>query len=219
MVGTAPGIEGDEAAGDEAAGDEAARTAGTEPRPSRVLRGPALLVLGLAVLIVVVGLVGAAVSSGHSGRPAVPPAPDQVALPDGTNVSLSPASSALRSLETQGQPPADVLGHLVVPAGRRPARAAAEAHAVGQYDRTAAFSTSLPADEVVDAYRLALARLGWRVTYVGPGVRHGRSGTEVLATRGSADGYEWEVGVVVSPATGNGTTPFSVEVLEVSDIT
>jgi hypothetical protein len=180
-------------------------------RPSA--RWPALIVLGIAVLIVIVGLVGVALAP----RAAPPTTVHQVTLSDGTTMSLTPATTALRSIVADGQPPSDILGHLAVPAGSRVTGTINSDQSAGQFDRTVDFATSLTGDEVVDAYKALLPRLGWQLLYSGSGVRGGTSGIEVLAKRGSSDGYYWEVGAVVSPATATGTTPFSVEVFELSD--
>ncbi len=181
-------------------------------RPSA--KWPALIVLGIAVLIVIVGLVGSAISStGKAPTSTV----HQVTLSDGTTMSLTPAATALHSLVADGQPPADIMGNLAVPTGSRVTGTVNSDQSAGQFDRTVDFATSVTGDEIVDAYKALLPKLGWQVLYVGAGVRNAKSGTEVLAKRGSSDGYYWEVGVVVSPATAAGTTPFSVEVFELSD--
>lgn len=182
-------------------------------RPSA--RWPALIVLGIAVVIVVVGLVGSAISSGNA--PAPPSKLHQVTLSDGTITALVPASTALHSIVSADQPPADILGNLAVPTGSHVTDTINSDQSAGQYDRTVDFATSLTGDEIVDAYKALLGKLGWQLLYVGAGIRNGKSGTEVLAKRGSSDGYYWEVGVVVSPATAAGTTPFSVEVFELTD--
>ena len=61
------------------------------------------------------------------------------------------------------------------------------------------------------------AAAGWKVIYQGPAPQGAAGATEVLATRGSSDGFYWEIGVVVSPTTPTGSTPYSVEVFETPD--
>jgi hypothetical protein len=180
--------------------------------------GPALIVLGIAVVIVVVGLVGSAIVTNTTGK-ASPTSIHRVTLPDGTSIPLTAGATALHAMVGQGQPPADILDNLAVPSGSRATTTLNNAQAVGQFDTTVSFATSWAGGEVVDTYKALLPKLGWQVTYDGPGLGHDNTGTEVLAKRGSADGYDWEVGVVVSPTTVAGTTPFSVEVLELSDDT
>ncbi len=213
MVGTVPGVEGETTA--PADGDEPVPP--TLPvRPA--MPGPALVVLGIAVVIVVVGLVGSAIVTNTTGK-ASPTSIHRVTLPDGTSIALTAGATALHSMVTQGQPPADILDNLAVPSGSRATTTLNNAQAAGQFDTTVSFATSRAGSEVVDTYKVLLPKLGWQVIYDGPGLGHDNAGTEVLAKRGSADGYDWEVGVVVSPTTAAGTTPFSVEVFELSDDT
>src|ERR1039458_10777716 len=79
------------------------------------LRGPALLVLGIAVFIVVVGVVGSAPTSGNPTTLSV----QRITIPGGNVVQLTPATSALHSIVGAGDPPSDILGDLAVPARRR----------------------------------------------------------------------------------------------------
>ncbi len=177
-------------------------------------RGPALIVLGIAVFIVVLGIVASALAShGPSSR-----LPASVTIAGGTVVHLTPATTPMKPIESGGQPPSDIIGNLVVPSGSPVARTLNIDQGVTQFDRTVYFTTGLPADQVVDVYRTVLPQLGWKITY--HGARTGGPGSEVLAKRGSADGFYWEAGIVVSPTTTSaGTTPFSIEVLEMSDDT
>ncbi len=176
-------------------------------------RGPALIVLGIAVGIVTIGIVASALISGNAPLLAV----RQVTLADGSTVALTPATSALHSIVGDGQPPADILGNLAVPTGSRLSGTINSDQGVSQFDRTVSFSTLLGASQVVDVYRTFLPRLGWQVLYSGSAPQKGAGSTEVLAKHGSGDGYYWEVGVVVSPTTSAGVTPFSVELYEVPD--
>jgi hypothetical protein len=175
-------------------------------------RGPALIVLGIAIFIVVLGIVGSILASrGSSTR-----LPSTVTV-DGSAVRLTPAATAMKSIVSGGQPPSDIIGNLVVPAGSPVVRTLNIDQGVTQFDRTVYFTTQLSTDQVISLYRSVLPGLGWTVTYHGP--QTNGPGTELLAKRGSGDGFYWEAGVVASPTTSAGTTPFSVEVLEMSDDT
>ncbi len=176
-------------------------------------RGPALIVLGIAVGIVTIGIVASALISGNAPVLAV----RHVTLADGSTVALTPATSALHSIVGDGEPPADILGNLAVPTGSRLSGTIDSDQGVSQFDRTVSFSSLLGASQVVDVYRTLLPRLGWQVLYNGSAPQKGAGSTEVLAKHGSGDGYYWEVGVVVSPTTSAGVTPFSVELYEVPD--
>jgi hypothetical protein len=176
------------------------------------LRGPALVVLGIAVFIVVAGVVASAVDSG--GNPTL--SVHTVAIPDGTVVHLTPATTAMKSVVGAGEPPADILGNLAVPSGSQVTHSLNSDQDQTQFDRTVYFRSGLSNDQMVDVYRTLLPRLGWDVLYVGSGAQRVQA-TEVLAKRGSGDGFYWEVGVVVSPTASTGTTSYSVELYELPD--
>ena len=177
------------------------------------VRGPALVVLGIAGFIVVAGVVGSALASGGAPTLSV----HSVAIPGGTTVQLTPAAPAMTSIVSAGEPPADIIGPLAVPRDSSVTGHVNSDQGVSQFDRTVKLRTGLSSDQVVDVYRTVLPKLGWKVIYVGSGASRLAQGTEVLAKKGSGDSFYWEVGVVVSPTTSAGSTPFSVEVFELPD--
>jgi hypothetical protein len=177
------------------------------------LRGPAFIVLGIAIVIVVAGVAASIFGTGSAPSRRI----QSITIPDGTVVRLTPASQALASIVSGGQPPPDIMDALSVPAASPVTGTVDIDQNVGQFDRTVKFRTGLASGQVVDLYRTLLPKLGWRITYTGPSRSPTEPGTEVLATRGSTDSFYWEVGVVVAPTTSTGTTPFSLEVLESAD--
>jgi hypothetical protein len=179
------------------------------------LRGPALIVLGIAVFIVVAGTVASAFDSGSTPVLSL----HSVAIPDGTVVHLTPATTAMKSIVSAGEPPADIVGNMDVPSGSPVVRTVNSDQNETQFDRTVHFTTGLSSDQVIDVYRTLLPRLGWQVIYVGSGDQRGGQGTTVLAKRASGDGFYWEVGAVVSPTTSAGITRFSLELFELPDDT
>jgi hypothetical protein len=176
-------------------------------------RGPALIVLGIAIFIVVLGVVGSALSSG--GNPTFKI--HSVTIPDGTAVALTPATTAMKAVVSAGQPPADILGNLGVPSSSRVTRTVNIDQNSGMYDRTVVFSTGLSSDQVTEVFHALLPRLGWQVIYDGSGASTEAQSTEVLAKKASGDSFYWEVGVTVSPTDGSGTTQYSVELFELDD--
>jgi hypothetical protein len=175
------------------------------------LRGPATIVLGIAAFILVGGITASILTGG--GNPVL--SLHSIRIPDGTVVQLTPATTALKPI-IGSEPPADILAALAVPVGSVSHRFVNIDQNQVQYDRTASFTTGLSSDQVVDLYRTLLPRLGWSILYQGQGTSNGVSGTEVLARRGSGDGFYWEVGAVVSPATNSGVTPFTLVLFEQS---
>lgn len=177
------------------------------------IRGPALVVLGIAVLIVVVGVVASALASGSDTTLSI----HRITIPDGTSVPLTPAATAMRSIVSAGEPPADILGNLAVPSGSAATRSVNLDQGAGQFDRTVVFRTGLSADQVADLYRTLLPRLGWTLIDAGSPAGGSTSGTVVLFKKGSGDSFYWEVGATVSPTTSTGTTTFSLELFELPD--
>ncbi len=177
------------------------------------LRGPALMVLGIAVLIVVVGVVASALVSGGDTTLAI----HKITIPDGTTVPLTPAATALKPIVSAGEPPADILGNLAVPSGSAFVRSANADQGASQFDRTVTFRTGLSADQVADLYRTLLPRLGWKDIDNGSPATGSSAGTVVLVKKGSGDSFYWEVGATVSPTTSTGTTVFSLELFELPD--
>ncbi|MHB8497437.1 MAG: hypothetical protein ACYDES_05460, partial [Acidimicrobiales bacterium] len=108
-------------------------------KPPELVRGPALVVLGIAVLIVVVGIAASIVDTG--GPPAA--VVTQVTVADRSVVQLTPATSALSSIVSDGQPPTDILANLAVPAGSSFVRMHNSDHGLSQFDRTVTFRSRL----------------------------------------------------------------------------
>jgi hypothetical protein len=177
------------------------------------LRGPALVVLGIAVLIVVVGVVGSALTSGSNTTLSI----HKITIPDGTVVPLTPAATAMKSIVSAGQPPADILGNLAVPSTSTVVRTLNIDQGAGQFDRTVVFRTGLSSDQVGDVYRTLLPRLGWKVIDSGSPATGTATGTVILFKKGSGDSFYWEVGATVSPTTSVGSTTFSLELFELPD--
>ncbi len=177
------------------------------------IRGPALVVLGIAVFIVVVGVVASALASGSDTTLSI----HRITIPDGTSVPLTSAATAMRSIVSAGEPPADILGNLAVPSGSAVTRSVDLDQGAGQFDRTVVFRTGLSADQVADLYRTLLPRLGWTVLDGGSPASGSTSGTVVLFKKGSGDSFYWEVGATVSPTTSAGATTFSLELFELPD--
>ena len=176
------------------------------------IRGPALVVLGIAVFIVVVGVVASALVSGSDTTLSI----HRITIPDGTSVPLTPAATAMKSIVSAGEPPADILGNLAVPSGSAVTRTVDADQGAGQFDRTVVLRTGLSADQVADLYRTLLPRLGWKNIDNASQAPNG-PGPVVLFKKGSGDSFYWEVGATVSPTTSTGTTTFSLELFELPD--
>ncbi len=181
------------------------------PRHPGPGRGPAVLVVAIAAAIVVLFGVASALASGGSA----PPPLRAVTLPGGTSVALEAGTTALRSAVAGGEPPADILGSIAVPAGSVHLLTADTGRLTSHYDQTITFTSRLSASEIASFFRVVLRHYGWQIAFTGPGSDQGITGTEVLGKKGSSDGYYWELGAIVSPTAPTGTTPFALVLFEV----
>ncbi|MGH9087807.1 MAG: hypothetical protein ACRDYZ_06790 [Acidimicrobiales bacterium] len=192
------------------------------PRPGPGLR-PALVVVGLAVVILVVFGVGSALSGNgthHGAAGAIPAGPTPVA---GTTLDAVPAATALAPIRQPGAPPTNIIRALAVPAGATRV-AHSPTRSITLFDANVRFTVPGTQSAVVHFYRTELAATGWKLTSVGP-ARGQRNATEVLAQKAGTDGWYWEAGVVVSPTafgTGagsatTGATPFELRLFQVND--
>ncbi len=171
-----------------AANGRAAVFAGGRPR-----LGPALVIVGLAVGISVVGAVFALVGTGGPPAPAAHPG----VTVGHTGLSTASATADFKAVTRGGEPPIDVLSALVVPAGSRLAHASYVGGGVELYDSKVTIRVDASASHVVTFYRDELRSLGW-IDRSSSAI--GASGTELLGERPSSDGFYWEVGIVVNRA-------------------
>jgi hypothetical protein len=185
-----------------------------EPVGRMSLKSPAVIVVAIALVILIGGITAEALTTGGSPSPTF----QSVKLVDGSVVHLEQGNQALRPVEASGTPPSDILAALAVPTGTKTTGSLNTDQNTTQYDRTVDFSSTMTADRVQNFYQVVLNRLGWKVISSGPDSYQPGS-NEVLAKKGSTDGYYWEVGVVVSPTTGTGVTPFTLRLFEVPDPT
>ena len=189
---------------------------GGTPVPSHEpmsVKGPALIVLGLAVVILLGGVAAAALSSSSNPTFSI----RQVTLDDGTAVHLVPAIVKLHAIVDNSEPPADIISNLGIPQESTVTGILNSDQHTAQFDRTVKLSSQLAQPQVIEAYRRMLHALAWKIIYEGPAPQGVPGATEILAKLGSRDGFYWEVGVVASPTTPAGATHYSVEVLETPD--
>jgi hypothetical protein len=178
---------------------------------------PALVVVGVALLVVIVFGIGAALTTTRS------PTVQRNAPLRGAGLVAAPASTALRPIEILGTPPADVLDALVVPRGAQTLSASPWSGET-QYSATMTFQLASSQETIVGFFHTELHSRGWKIVNVGP-ARAEKGATEVLAQRASSDGWFWEAGIVVFPTTFRHTstdadvTRFSVDLYEMPDAT
>jgi hypothetical protein len=185
---------------------------GYQPVARLSLKSPAVIVLAIALVILIGGVTASALAGGGSTSLKV----QSVTLAGGTVVHLEPALQALKPIETSGDPPGDILAALAVPAGAKTTGSLNTDQGSTQFDRTVDFTSTLAAVQVQEFYQVVFKRLGWKVLSNGNDAYQAGS-IQLLAEKGSNDGFYWEAGVVVSPTTSAGVTPFTFRLFEVPD--
>jgi len=177
---------------------------------------PALVVLGLAVLILVLFGVGSALWG--SGSNSSPHQSAAIRVP-GTSLVAIPAGPSLRPIVQPGSPPSNIIVALTIPSGAVARTSIDHSANAGQYDEEMRFTMATSEEALITFYQFELPRLGWHVTSTGPPT--GQAGMELLAEKSGNDGWEWEVGAVISPTTfagsTTGSTPFALRLFQVPD--
>ncbi|HEX4083063.1 MAG TPA: hypothetical protein VHX40_08885 [Acidimicrobiales bacterium] len=193
---------------------------GTEPLPPP-RRGPglrpALLVVGIAVLLVL-GFGLTAAFTGQSPPPAPSATPTRVA---GTSLRATPATAVLKPIEQPGTPPSNILDTLTVPVGTTATAHTDNSASATGYDEQVDLSLAGASQaSVVAFYRTELDTNGWKRISVGPATNEPTT-TQVLAQAAGDDGWYWEAGALVSPTVfgpdGKQTTPFTIRLFQVPD--
>ena len=134
------------------------------PRPSRTLLRPALIIVGLAVVIVVVFAVGAAVSTRPSGKSPTEPPP--VSGPVHTSAGVVhpvPAAPLLAPITGPGEPPANIVASLTVPQGTKRVGYQTNPNNTQQYDRSVNLEWAGSQGAIVGFYRSVLPDAGWKI--------------------------------------------------------
>ncbi|HEX3946115.1 MAG TPA: hypothetical protein VHW47_00340 [Acidimicrobiales bacterium] len=201
------------------AGERDRAAAGTPPLPpvrrSPGLR-PALLVVGIAVVLVLAFGLAAA----FTGQSTTHPPSDKPAKVAGTSLLAVPAGSALRSIEQPGTPPENIVNAITVPEGTQTTAHADNTTSAGQYDEQVDLRVPASQAAVVAFYRAELATRGWKTINVGTATDQPGT-TQVLAQAAGDDGWYWEIGALVSPTvfggTGGQSTPFTIRLFQVPD--
>ena len=188
---------------------------GPSPRTAGPSIRPALIVVGVALLLILVFGIASALTNNPT-----PKAPKASAV-KGTGLVAEPAIGTLHPIEILGTPPADVLDALVLPKG---------AHQVShtpwsgstQYSGDMSFRLGATQATLVAFFHAEFRAHGWSTVSVGA-AHDDPHATEVLAQRASTDGWFWEAGVVVYPTTfsdtGADVTRFELELYEMPDAT
>ncbi|HEY5250212.1 MAG TPA: hypothetical protein VIJ09_01025 [Acidimicrobiales bacterium] len=194
---------------------------GAQPprRPPGPSTRPALIPVGIAALVLLIGGIGAALTTSGSARQSPS---HRFPTVRAAGIKAVPGRGALGPIVTAGQPPSDILNVVPLPAGAQVKNGSKVNNTIGLYDHSLSFTIPVSEQKVITFYRAELRALKWQLVSQGP-PPHGVVGYQIVGQHPSSDGYEWEVGVTITPTTfgaGTGTaetTPFTLRLFAVTD--
>jgi hypothetical protein len=182
----------------------ASATADASSRPLPSIK-PALTVVAVAIAIVVLGSVVALIGSPSAHPSSLHPSLRRLA---GSKLEAEPAKSFIAHVAAGGEPPANIVSSLAVPAGSRYLSRRSESRGLSQFDSSIEIMVPASEAEVKSFFVRLLSDEHWvtnSITAPAPGK------SEVIAVRSGTDGYQWRVGIVseglgslVAPALGGG---------------
>jgi len=183
-------------------------------RPNFTMR-PALVVAVIALVI----LVGFSIGSAFTHLAVKTPTSKGPTAVQGSSLRAVSARKGLSVIETDGQPPANVIDAITLPLGA--IRASTTNPGAGaSFDREVQFSVQASQAAVLGFYRTELHNLGWRTVTSGAATR--QPGQQIVEQIAGIDGFYWELGVIVAPSTfsASGTTDitrFTLRLLQLGD--
>ncbi len=169
--------------------------AAVAPRPSIK---PALIVVGIALVVVLGSIALSFVGGGGGGGEGATSTPAGAVRLQGSPLTGVPAGIDLSAIENEGEPPADIVSSLAVPAGSTLTSHEDADQDIDQFDRSITLSVQASPADVLAFYRVELAHGGWGRIGSASQVDNGL-GSEIFYERAGSDGYEWEAVVVVTP--------------------
>jgi hypothetical protein len=189
------------------------------PTPGGFSIRPAMIVLGLAVLIIVV-FVTLGILSSHQPAPVkVSGAPSAV---PGSALRAEPAAALLHPIVGSGEPPSNILNAVTVPVGSVRISHQNNAAGAGQFDAQVTMRSTDSQGALLTFFAATMHQQGWQVFDKGAAAND-PGALEVLGKLAGTDGYYWEMGATISPTTfGHGAPPsgetnFTIRLLQQND--
>lgn len=189
------------------------------PVPGGVSMRPAMIVFGLAALILVVFVTIAIVTSQaptpikHSGA--------AVGVP-GVALRAVPAAGLLSPIVTDGEPPNNILNAVSIPVGSVRTSHEDNTAGAGQYDEQVTFRSDDSQAALLTFFAADMKLQGWQVSDQGA-ARNDPGALEVLGKLAGTDGYYWDMGATIDATTftpggpARGVTHFTVRLFQESD--
>jgi hypothetical protein len=167
-----------------------------------------------------VGFIGALATSSGSKR-SVP----LTSLPTakGAGITATPGRHALAPIVKGGQPADDILDAVPLPKGTALQPGSAVNNGIGLYDHSLSFVIPVSEQRVITFFGAELPALKWQIVSQGSAPKS-TPGYRIVGQHPSSDGYEWEIGITVSPTTfrsvagsSTETTAFTLRLFAVTD--
>ena len=189
------------------------------PVPGGISMRPAMIVFGLAALILVVFITIAIVTSQaptpikHSGA--------AVGVP-GVALRAVPAAGLLSPIVTDGEPPNNILNAVSIPVGSVRTSHENNTAGAGQYDEQVTFRSDDSQAALLTFFAADMKLQGWQVSDQGA-ARNDPGALEVLGKLAGTDGYYWDMGATIDATTftpggpARGVTHFTVRLFQESD--
>jgi|HubBroStandDraft_1064217.scaffolds.fasta_scaffold392959_2 hypothetical protein len=189
--------------------------------PSRggISMRPAMVVLGLAVLILAVFITIGITTSQSPGTVRTSLRPSAV---PGTSIRAVAAADVLAPIISSGEPPTNVINAVDIPQGAVRVSHQNNADESGQFDSQVVLRSGDSQGALLAFYAADLKQQGWQIFDKGAAANDPNA-TEVLGKLAGTDGYYWEIGVTVQATTfgagtpAGGETDFTVRLLQEGD--
>jgi hypothetical protein len=206
--------------GVETAGPDRSRSRPLRPAiPGGISMRPAMVVLGLAVLILVVFVTIGFVTQQSPQPVKTTGAPSAVT---GTSLKAHEAAGLLSPIIMQGEPPNNILNAVSVPVDAIRIAHQNNAAGSGQYDAQVTFRSGDSQAALLTFFAADMKEQGWQIFDKGPAANDAGA-LEVLGKLAGTDGYYWEMGATISAtsfghgAPAAGWTNFTVRLFQQSD--
>lgn len=189
------------------------------PTPGGFSIKPAMIVLGLAVLILA-AFVTLGIVSSHSPAPVKTSGPPSAVA--GSPLRSEPAADALKPIVGSGDPPSNIINAVTVPVGSIRISHQNNAAGAGQFDAQVTLRSTDSQGALLAFFAATLHQEGWQVFDKGPAANN-PGALEVLGKLAGTDGYYWEIGATIQPTKfGNGApaageTDFTIRLLQQND--
>ena len=190
------------------------------PVPGGISLRPAMIVFGLAALILVIFITIAVVTS----QPAttIKHSDAAVGVP-GVSLRAVPAARLLSPITSGGDPPNNILNAVAVPVGSVRVSHQNNTAGAGQYDEQVTFRSDDSQAALLAFFAADMKLQGWQISDRGGAAKNDPGTLEVLGKLAGSDGYYWDMGATVNATTftpggpARGVTHFTVRLFQEQD--